>query len=84
MRRIVVCPDCVSNQVYCFPGHNGFRPAYTAAAIESAVESALALSEEDTRAMSDNAVKTAATFTLERERAAFLAILSNLNTLWNS
>lgn len=83
MRRIVVCPDCVSNRVYCFSGHNGFRPAYTAAAIEGAAEAALALPEEDARAMSDNAAETAAAYTLDRERDAFLKILSNLDSLWN-
>lgn len=84
MRRVVVCPDCVGNRVYALPGWNCFQPAYDEQALARAVESALALSEGDTRAMTDNATRTATRYTLERERAAFLNILSHLDTLWNS
>ncbi len=83
MGRIAVCPDCVANRTYCIPRFNGFRPDYDAQAIEDAVESALALSTEGASAMSANAAQTASAHTLERERDAFLNVLSNLDALWN-
>ena len=84
MRRIVVCPDCVSNRVYSRPERNCFQPGYSAEAIAGAVESALDLSKEEAKQMRDKAAATAAAYTLEREREAFLDVLSNLDSLWNS
>jgi len=82
MRRVVVCPDCVANRAYCIPGRNGFLPDYAAEAIEIAVESALALPQLEAQAMRDNAAETAAAYTMERERDAFLNVLTNLDDLW--
>ncbi len=82
MRRVVVCPDCVVNRAYCISGRNGFLPEYAAEAIEIAVESALALPQVEAQAMSDNAAETAAAYTMERERDAFLNVLTNLDDLW--
>lgn len=82
MRRIAVSPDCVANRAYCVPGRNGFLPAYSAPAIAEATEAALALPPTERRAMGARAAETAAAYTPERERAAFLDVLDRLDALW--
>ncbi|MGI9237423.1 MAG: glycosyltransferase [Woeseiaceae bacterium] len=82
MNRIAVCPDCVANRAYCIPGTNGFMPEYSAQAIEVAIESALAMSPPEAQAMSNAAAQTAAAYTMERERGAFLNVLSSSENIW--
>lgn len=84
MKRIAVCPDCVANRAYCIPGRNGYMPEYSAHAIEVAVNSALGMSAKEARAMTHAAAQTAAAYTLERERDAFLTVLSNVESLWET
>ncbi len=84
MGLIVVCPDCVANRAYCRPGQNGLLPAYDAAAIAEAVETALALPPNAAHAMRASAKATAAQYTLERERAGFLAVMDDLDALWRA
>ena len=82
MRRTVVCPDITSCRVYCTPGRNSFCPDYTIDAIAEATEDALALSDGAASDMGNHAAKTAARYTLERERDAFCSILRNIDELW--
>lgn len=82
MRRITVSPDCVANRAYCVPGKNGFLPEYTADAIVTAAESALNLSKQESLAIAEQAERTAFNYRMERERDAFLDVLSRVDELW--
>lgn len=84
MHRIVVCPDITSCRAYCIPGHNCFSPDYTLDAIIGATEDALTMNDVAASDMANHAVKTAAKYTLERERQAFCSILQNIDELWKT
>jgi glycosyltransferase involved in cell wall biosynthesis len=79
---LVVCPDCVGNRSFCLPGHNCFRPNYTAEELVQAAESALALLPDQAQQIRANARQTAETHSLLRERQAFLDVLHNIDQLW--
>lgn len=82
MRRIVVCPDIISCREYCTPGYNSFCPDYTVNEIVEATEGALTMNEVAASEMTNYAAKTAAKYTLERERQAFCRILHSVDELW--
>jgi len=79
---IVICPDCIGNRSYCLPGYNAFRPNYTIGDVVRDVEAALVLPTDQTRQLLENARRTAAEHSLERERQTFLDVLHNIDELW--
>lgn len=82
LETVVVCPDCHGNRSFCLPGHNAFRPAYTPAAILTAVEDARSASAAEREVMLGHARATVAQHHLQKEREAFLRILEELPQLW--
>jgi glycosyltransferase involved in cell wall biosynthesis len=79
---IVVCPDCVGNRAFCLPGANAFRPPYAFDALIAATEEALALPRTQASALKTAAFETAGRHSPVAERAAFLRVLADLDTIW--
>lgn len=79
---LVVCPDCVGNRSFCFPGQNAYRPAFTNDELARATEDALALDEADAARLIGAARETAQRHSPAAERAAFVDVLNNLDELW--
>lgn len=75
-----VVPDCVGNRAYLRPGDNALAPPLELDALVGAVarldEPALC------RRLAAEGIATARRFSLERERAAFHAVLDDLPALW--
>jgi hypothetical protein len=84
MRRVVICPDDTSCEIYSTHGHDIVSPAYTIEAITEAAEAALAMSDAAATSMADHAVETAAGYTIEREREAFGDVLGDVDALWEN
>lgn len=75
-----VVPDCIGNRAYLAPGDNALVPPMQLEALLQAVKQ---LDDAALRMrLSQAGVQTAARFDLERERAAFHALLDDLDTLW--
>ena len=78
----VVVPDCVGNRAYLEPGRNALVPGFEVDALAAAI---LRL---DDSALSGKLVAagadTASRFDLRGERAAFHAVLDDLDALWRS
>jgi hypothetical protein len=79
---LVVCPDCVGNRSFCVPDENCLRPAHDEPAIVLAARAALALPAAKTTAMLAAARETAERHSIHAERAAFLAVLNDLEQIW--
>jgi glycosyl transferase family 1 len=79
---VLICPDCVGNRDFCVDGQNCFRPAYDAGEIASAVTRALQQTEDQRKAMLENAKRTVLEHSLENERVSFLEILDDVHQLW--
>jgi hypothetical protein len=78
---LVVCPDCVGNRSFCRHESTCLVPAPTPEAIAAAAVSASGMSPGDAEAMRAAAAAEVARHGIERERAAFLAILDDLESL---
>lgn len=75
-----VVPDCIGNRAYLAPGSNALAPPMQLEALLLAVRQ---LDDPALRMrLAQAGVATAARFDLARERAAFHAILDDLDTLW--
>lgn len=75
-----VVPDCLGNREYLQPGINALAPV---AELEALVDAVTRLDNEVFAAgLVAAGQATAAQFTQQRERAAFHAILDELDTLW--
>jgi hypothetical protein len=72
---IVVCPDCVGNRGFCRDAVNAMVPPHELDPIVAAVRTALAMGPAESGRMLHAASATCAAHSIERERAAFLAIL---------
>lgn len=80
---VVVCPDCQGNRSFVVPGETGFRPAYAAEEIAAATGAALAMAEPEAAALRRRARAMAERHGAEQERAAYHAILADLNRWWS-
>lgn len=78
---IAVCPDCVGNRGFCESEVNCFRPSYNRDAIVSATIAASGLTEVERTRMLERAQATVRQHSLETERASFLKILAQIDTL---
>lgn len=74
---LVVCPDCNGNRSFCIDGVTCIMPDYDPQALVAATERALSLSEEQRDGMIARAAGVAAEYSMERERTAFLAIVTD-------
>jgi glycosyltransferase involved in cell wall biosynthesis len=81
---LVICPDCIGNRDFCIDAVNCFRPDYDAEGILAAIYRALGLPPNDADAMRTEADATVRQHSLERERAAFLKILNELEQTWSN
>jgi glycosyltransferase involved in cell wall biosynthesis len=83
LRCAVVVPDCVGNRAYLQPGRNALVPeSYQ---LEDLVECVVQLQEAGLRHRLQAAgPETSGRFTLARERAAFHALLDDLQAAWSS
>ena len=79
---VVVCPDCFGNRSFCRDRVNCFRPELKAEAIVGATRAAMAQAPEGRRAMIEQAAATAQQHSLATERAEFLRILSEIDSLF--
>jgi glycosyltransferase involved in cell wall biosynthesis len=79
---IVVCPDCVGNRSFTFPGVNAFRPAFRFDDIVQDAETALTLEKPAAEALRRGAAETAHEHTLAVERDRFHQVLADLDALW--
>lgn len=76
----VIVPDCVGNRAYLRPGRNALAPPPQVDALDAAVAS---LEDPDVRRILAAAGRhTASRFSPDVERAAFHAILDDLDSLW--
>ena len=83
---LTIVPDCIGNRGFCHDGINCLRPDYTTDALLEACQRAMQMTAtaehpglNDMRAA---ARATAEEHTLDSERAAFYAILDNMDQLW--
>ena len=75
-----VVPDCVGNRAYLASGTNALVPPMQ---LEALLQAVAQLDDPGLRARLVQAgIETSARFSLERERAAFHALLDDLNALW--
>lgn len=75
-----VVPDCIGNRAYLAPDRNALVPAMTLEALRAAV---VRLDDPALRErLVQGGLDTAARFDLQRERAAFHAILDDLDAQW--
>ena len=76
---LVICPDCVGNRSFCLPGINMLQPAvFDEAGILASLEEARRLAPAGEAFLLANARDTAQEHSLQRERAAFQTILSEV------
>jgi hypothetical protein len=73
--RCIVTVDCYGNRAYCRPGENCLMPVYDAGALAAAV---LALVHDGAQMeqLAAGGLKTAAEHSIEKERAAYHALLA--------
>jgi hypothetical protein len=83
LETLVVCPDCVGNRSFCIDGHNCLRPQYTVEALLAATQVAMSLNDAERSRCIANARGTVAEHDISKERASFLTILDNLDSIWN-
>lgn len=79
---LAICPDCIGNRSFCFPGYNCLRPQYTVEDILDSVSNAVAFSPVQSSLIKKAAFQTAAEHSLTKERTDFLEILNHLDELW--
>ncbi|MGD1865601.1 MAG: glycosyltransferase [Phormidesmis sp.] len=82
LNTLVVCPDCQDNREFCQDGENCWNPAYEGTKILSALNQALAMSDEKRHQMLQQGQQTAKRYSLRAERRAFLNVLENLEQIW--
>ena len=76
----VVVPDCVGNRAYLQPGENALVPPMQ---LDALLEAVARLDDTSLRRrLADTAEDTARHFDQSRERAAFHAVLDDLEALW--
>jgi hypothetical protein len=82
---VTVVPDCIGNRSFCHHQRNCLMPGYAPEALLGATQEALRLSRDGgarLEALRTEARRTVEAHSLERERAAFIAILARLDELW--
>lgn len=82
MGTLTICPDCIGNRCFCFPGYNCLRPKYTVEGLLESVKEAIAFSEVRKSLVKKAAFQTVAEHGLIKERTAFMEILNHLEDLW--
>jgi glycosyltransferase involved in cell wall biosynthesis len=82
LRSIVVCPDVIGNRSFCIDGRTAYRPPYADDELVAATEDALRADDATRDAMLRAGSEMAAEHDLSRERARFLEILHDVDTLW--
>jgi hypothetical protein len=81
---VLVCPDCVGNRSFCIDGHNCLRPEYTLDALTKATNVAISLSDSEWARWIANGRNTIVEHSISKERASFLTVLNNLDSIWTS
>lgn len=79
---LVICPDCIGNRSFCLDQKTCFFPKYDTSAIMQAINQAQALNEQQRNNILENASQQVQLHSLEREAKQFLAIMSNLSSIW--
>jgi glycosyltransferase involved in cell wall biosynthesis len=83
LRTLVLCPDVGGNRAFCRDGETAIVPArYDLSALLAAINRAVALDEDAREALITRAAKTAALYSLSRERADFHDILTGVRQIW--
>ncbi|MEJ0095332.1 MAG: glycosyltransferase [Methylocella sp.] len=76
LERGVVTPDCGGNRAYCRPGENCLMPDYDADALAAAALE-LAHDQRQLERLAAGGVRTAAKYSVDRERIAYQAALAS-------
>lgn len=79
---IVICPDCIGNRSFCLDQYTCLLPNYETTDILQAVDKANALTEQQRQMIMKNAKEQIQIHSLEQEARQFLAIMSDLPSLW--
>jgi len=82
LETLVICPDCIGNQSFCFDNINCLQPEYSFDGLWKSINTALSMDEFRTRKMLSNARAIASKHTIEGERAAFLDVVNNISQIW--
>ena len=83
MRTTVLCPDVEGNRSFCRDGETAIVVSDSnQSALLAAVDRLIALGDNDREALVARAAKTAASYDLSRERAAFHEILNEIHQIW--
>jgi glycosyltransferase involved in cell wall biosynthesis len=83
LRTLVLCPDVGGNRAFCRDGETAIVPArYELSALLAAINRVGALGKTAREALITRAAKTAALYSLSRERAAFHDILTDIRQIW--
>ncbi|QEY17326.1 glycosyltransferase family 1 protein [Cellvibrio sp. KY-GH-1] len=84
--ELTIVPDCVGNRSFCHNRQNCLFPAYNTPALSAAVTEALSLlrQPEQLNIFKRNCAQTLAYHSLARERAQFLDLIRQLDSIWAS
>jgi hypothetical protein len=83
LRTLVICPDVGGNRTFCRDGETTIVPArYELSALLAAINRVVAFGETAREALINRAARTAALYSLSRERAAFHDILTGIRQIW--
>ena len=83
LRTLVVCPDVGGNRTFCRDGETAIVPIrYELSALLAAINRVVVLGETAREALITRAARTAALYSLSRERAAFHDILAKIREIW--
>lgn len=82
LETLIICPDCIGNRTFCWPGVNCLQPAYRMESLLQAIQQALRLSPQERQALLKAGRQTAQRHSLEKERQSFLEILRQVDRLW--
>ncbi len=84
--ELTIVPDCVGNRSFCHNRQNCLFPAYNTHALVAAVTEALSLLQqpEQLNIFKRNCAQTLAYHSLVRERAQFLDLIRQLDSIWAS
>jgi hypothetical protein len=84
--ELCIVPDCVGNRSFCHDRQNCLFPAYNVPALITALQEGLSLLRQPAQLniFKQHCVQTLAYHSLARERAQFLDVMSQLDTIWAS
>ncbi len=82
MGHIPIVPDCVGNRGFCKNGYNAFMPEFTTKAIYEVAKKLFGGENGDMVGMKVNAIETAKSHNLNKEREEFLSLMEDVERIW--